>query len=355
MSFLYPATDNLITVTLERDGAAYPIPSGAAVTAAFYSLDGVQLLTDLVAGTSTTNQADWPHGVAAFEFGADQTSGITATNVQLRVFVLVNGQEEEWTVLFELAQPGTESALFPERLTAVASLQAQLAGMGYTVSESDVWSAIKAAEADAQHRLRVFLRPTYVLPFPVPSTDLAAVPDGTPWVEEPGYDYEPDLFQGEGWGYLVTRHKPILSVDYIQFAYPQPLSTVWNLPMEWVRLDKKYGHIRIVPAGTSYSAPFSAWMMQVLGGGRNIPQMIRVRYRAGLENAAMQYPDLVDAVKKMAILRMVETQMPGTSESISADGLSQSKSLDLNQYRDAIKSKLDAVSESIHGIKLMVM
>lgn len=354
MPFIYPATDNLITVTLERDGAVYAIPSGATVTAGFYTLDGVTPLTDLVTGLSTTNQADWPHGVAAFEFSAGQTSDITTINVQLRVFVMVDGDEEEWTVLFELAQPGTESALFPERLSAVASLQSQLSGMGYDVSEADAWASIKAAEADAQRKLRVFLKPTYVLPFPVPATDLAAVPEGTPWVEEPGYDYEPDLFQGEGWGYLVTRHKPIISVDYVQFAYPQPLNSVWNLPLEWLRLDKKYGHIRIVPAGTSYSAPFSAWMMQVLGGGRNIPQMIRVRYKAGLENAALQYPDLVDAVKKMAILRLVETAMPGTSESISADGLSQSKSLDLNQYRDAIKTKLDAVSEAIHGVKMMV-
>ena len=354
MPFLYPATDNLITVTLERDGAVYPIPSGAAVTAGFYTLDGVQPLTDLVTGTSTTNQADWSRGVAAFEFDADQTTGITATSAQLRVFVLVNGQEEEWTVLFELAQPSTESALFPERLSAVASLQSQLASMGYDVPEADVWASIKAAEADAQHKLRVFLRPTYVLPFPAPVTDLAAVPEGTPWVEEPGYDYEPDLFQGEGWGYLVTRHKPIISVDYIQFAYPQPLNSVWNLPLEWLRLDKKYGHIRIVPAGSAYSAPFSAWMMQVLGGGRNIPQMIRIRYKAGIENAALQYPDLLDAVKKMAILRAVESYMPGGSESISADGLSQSKSLDLQSYREAIKTKLDAVSESIHGVKMMV-
>ena len=354
MPFINPTVDNLITVTLERGGAVYPIPSGAAVTARFYTLDGVDSLTPLVTGTANTDQADWPSGIAAFEFSASQTSAITAFSAQLRVFVLVDGNEEEWTVLFEMGQPGGDSALFPDRLAAVASLQSQLASMGYTISESDAWASIKAAEADAQHKLRVFLRPTYVLPFPVPATDLAAVPEGTPWVEEPGYDYEPDLFQGEGWGYLVTRHKPIISVDYIQFAYPQPLNSVWNLPLEWLRLDKKYGHIRIVPAGSSYSAPFSAWMMQVLGGGRNIPQMIRIRYKAGIENAALQYPDLLDAVKKMAILRLVETAMPGTSESISADGLSQSKSIDLNQYRDAIKTKLDAVSESIHGVKMMV-
>lgn len=354
MPFINPTVDNLVTVTLERGGAVYPVPPGATVTARFYTPDGVDALTPLVTGTSTTEQADWPSGVAAFEFSAGQTAAITSFSAQLRVFVLVDGNEEEWTVLFDVGQPGGDSALFPDRLVAVASLQSQLAGMGYTISESDAWASIKAAEADAQRKLRVFLRPTYVLPFPVPDTDLAGVPEGTPWVEEPGYDYEPDLFQGEGWGYLVTRHKPIISVDYIQFAYPQPLNSVWNLPLEWLRLDKKYGHIRIVPAGTSYSAPFSAWMMQVLGGGRNIPQMIRVRYKAGLENAAQQYPDLVDAVKKMAILRAVESFMPGGSESISADGLSQSKSLDLQSYREAAKTKLDAVSEAIHGVKMMV-
>lgn len=254
--------------------------------------------------------------------------------------------------------PLPTSALFPDSVSTLDSLRLQLSQIGFVnvdaISDDDMWQRVMAAEADASRRLRVFLKPTYVLPFPVPATDLAAVPEGMPWVEEPGYDYEPDLFQGEGWGYLIARHKPIISVDYIQFAYPQPLNTVWNLPMEWVRLDKKYGHIRIVPAGSSYSAPFSAWMMQVLGGGRNIPQMIRIRYQAGLQNAASEYPDLVDAVIKMASIRVVESAMPGGSESISADGLSQSKSIDLNVYREDIKTKLADINEAIHGIRMMV-
>lgn len=132
------------------------------------------------------------------------------------------------------------------------------------------------------------------------------------------------------------------------------MNTVWNLPLEWLKLDKKYGHIRVVPAGTSYSAPFSAWMMQVLGGGRNIPQMIRIRYKAGLQNAAVQYPDLVDVVKKMALLRIVNNLMPGTSESVSADGLSQSKSVDLKVYQEAIKEKMETLMEQIHGVRTMV-
>jgi len=357
---LTPGQATNYTMTLRVGGTPLNIPLTATVTAQLSGPNSGPAFTPTLPVLSTTLGSNWPSGVVVIPFTAAQTSTITGSQVLLTVTVTTPADSRTWSVLLDVAG-GTRSALF-DKSEAIRMMRSDLligTVAGYIdpdqLSDSYLWSKLQAAEADAARQLRVLLQPTYVLPFPVPATDLSVVPPGMPWVEEPGYDYEPDLFQGEGWGYLITRHKPIISVDYIQFAYPQPMNSVWNLPLEWLRLDKKYGHLRIVPAGTSYSAPFSAWMMQVLGGGRNIPQMIRVRYKAGLENAAVQYPDLLDVVKKMSVLRILDDALPAGSESISADGLSQSKSLDLSGYRDAIQHKMDALNEAIHGVKLMVI
>jgi len=347
------------TMTLRVGGAPVVIPPTALLTAQLQSPDSSTQFSGQVTALSTSIGADWAHGVAVFEFDAANTASIAGSQVLLIVTLVAGGNTRNWSVLLDVAG-GIASALFVKDEVIEAVRRDRFLGTVSSLvdpslfSDAYIWDKLLAAEADASRQLRVFLKPTYCLPFPVPQTDVNAVPSGVPWVEEPGYDYEPDLFQGEGWGFLVARHKPIISVDYIQFAYPQPMNTVWNLPLEWLRLDKKYGHIRIVPAGTSYSAPFSAWMMQVLGGGRNIPQMIRIRYKAGLENAAVQYPDLVDMVMKMAVLRIIDDALPVSSESVSADGLSQSRSIDLSPYRDSIKSKMDTLMDAIHGVRAMV-
>lgn len=357
---LTPGEAHNYMMTLRVGGVPLNIAPASIVSAQLLSPDEGLAFVQAIAVPSTTTGSNWPEGVVVIPFTAQHTNAIMGSQVLLTVTVSTQSDSKTWSVLLDVAG-GIRSALF-EKTEAIRMMRSDLligSLTGYVdpdqLSDGYLWSKLQAAEADVARQLRVFLQPTYVLPFPVPATDLSVVPPGMPWVEEPGYDYEPDLFQGEGWGYLITRHKPIISVDYIQFAYPQPMNSVWNLPLEWLRLDKKYGHLRIVPAGTSYSAPFSAWMMQVLGGGRNIPQMIRVRYKAGLENAAVQYPDLLDVVKKMSVLRILDDALPAGSESISADGLSQSKSLDLSGYRDAIEHKMDALNEAIHGVKLMVI
>ena len=338
-------------------------------------LDYSQDWSDFLVGTDTIASSTWTSDspniilrdpLVVSKITTIWVSGGVAGSVYriTNTITTANGRRDVRFFMLSVIDPAAisntpvSSALF-NRFQSVSQFKADsLVALAWSsaqdLTDDYIWNSLLAAEADAQRQLRVFFEPTYVLPSPISATDLGAVPSGMPWVEDPGHDYEPDLFQGEGWGFLVARHKPIISVDYIQFAYPQPMNTVWNLPLEWLRLDKKYGHIRVVPAGTSYSAPFSAWMMQVLGGGRNIPQMIRIRYKAGLQNAAVQYPDLVDVVKKMALLRIVNNLMPGTSESVSADGLSQSKSVDLKVYQEAIKEKMETLMEQIHGVRTMV-
>src|SRR3546814_15149872 len=80
--------------------------------------------------------------------------------------------------------------------------------------------------------------------------------------------------------------------------------------------------------------------MQALGGGRTIPFMIQLTYVAGLANAARDYPDLLDVIKKKAVLKIVQDRYLPQSGSISADGLSQSVSVQMDQYQDVIDHAL---------------
>ncbi len=357
MPVLNPATDNLVTVTLERGGAIYPIPPAATVTARFYTVDGITALTDSVTGTAATDQADWPHGVAAFLFTGDQTAGIARLSAQLRVSVLVDGEQDEWTVLFEMAGP--DSALFPDRIAAAQAVVARLAGMGHAIGESEAWAAIRAAEADIQRRLRVFLRPTVMVPDDAPHSEVQALIDaGTPYATEAAYDYSPTEYMGDAWGFLQLRQKPLISLQSLQFAYPTPGNLVYDVPREWIRLDRKYAQLHLVPTGMTSLAPVSGYMLSTIAGGRHVPMMVRVRYTAGLSDAHALYPDLLEVTQRLATFKLLQGQFLPASGSISADGLSQSTSLDFDKWMSGpggIDATVNLLYDALHGPRLAVL
>lgn len=256
----------------------------------------------------------------------------------------------------------TPTALYSDPDAAVLALRTEYSASlsAYVdlsvMSDDDLFSKLRAAESDASHQLRAFFAPTVVIPEDAPQAEVDALEAaGARFVQEPAYDYDPDFFMGDRWGYIVTNHRPLISVQSIRFAYPDPTHQVWDVPIAWVRTDKQFGHIRLVPAAQSFSAPLSAFVMQALGGGRTIPFMIQVRYTAGLANPARDYPELLDLVKKMAALRILQSAFLPQSGSISADGLSQSSSVDVEKWHDGIVDKLGDLRDAIHGIRMTVV
>ena len=253
-------------------------------------------------------------------------------------------------------------SLFPVKATIVAELRADrlvLAGGNYfkasALTDDFIYSKVLAAEADAARRLRVFLESTTVFAGEPSADEIAAV--GTaPWAEESGYDYEPELWNTEDWGYLVLRNKLVSSITSVEFVYPSPVAGVFRMPDNWIRLDKKAGHIRFVPAGSNMSVgSFGSMILTMMAGGRHVPQMLKIRYVAGMVNAARDYPDLIDLIKKMAVLRIINDSFVPQSGSISADGLSQSFSADLDKFASGVDTALNALRESIHGIRIIVL
>lgn len=359
------------TVTLMRDGAAVAVPVTAAVQAQLMAIDGVTPLAAAAACASTDAGAVWSSGVVAVSFAAAATASAVPPACVLLVTVTGGvGGYAEYRFKLDVAAVGavTRSSLFIKDLIVSELRQdrlmmaAQGALPGLTVTDDYLWEKVRAAEAATARDLRVPLVPTAFFVNPPSAEDLAPFPAGIAWDIDPAYDYDPSFFQGDKWGFLVTRQKPIIQVTQIQFAYPNPMTAIWSIPLDWIRMDQRFGHIRFVPATSAFSAPLSAFMLQALGGGKVVPFMIQISYSAGLTDAWTNWPDVIEVIKKRSVLKVIQDVFLPQSGSISADGLSQSISVDMDKYHDMIDTMLygpkgtnGGLMTAIHGVRTTVL
>lgn len=212
-----------------------------------------------------------------------------------------------------------------------------------------VWSKVQSAERELSRRLAVPLEPTEVFPEPPTEAEIAALA-GKPFLVEPGYDMPPDFFSvASGFGTLQLRQRPVIAIASIRFIYPSIAASVWDVPANWIRVDHKYGQVKIIPGAGALNAPLSIFTMQAMGAGYNVPHMIRVRYAAGLANHATEYEDVLDLVKRMAMLGILRDAFVAQSGSISADGLSQSLSADISKFEDGVGDTIERLREKLNG------
>lgn len=259
------------------------------------------------------------------------------------------------------------SALFPNRLVALAKLRRdRLALLAASImpdlklSDDFLWDRLMAAEAQLAHELRVPLQPTRFFAYQPTQAQIAAL-GSMPWALDPPYDYSPADWYGDKWGFVLTRQKPIQSVVGMKFVYPSPEQTIVDVPTDWIRIDGKYGQLQVVPTGTMYQTLLGGIFLSHLTGGKTLPFTVALDYVAGLANVTRDYPDLVDAAVKLAVTKIVEDGFMPQSGSISADGLSQSLSVDVSKYHDAIDRIINGSSGNgglmarIHGVRTIVM
>lgn len=256
------------------------------------------------------------------------------------------------------------TSLFPDMEKAVDSFRRDFIVMAKAsvlpdMDYSDEYLAgfLKAAEVEAERRLRVFFSERTVFAYPPTEAEISELAEnGEKWHEEPSYDYEPQRWTSEDWGYLVLRQHPVQKIEMCQFAYPSPVNGFFKVPLDWMRLDKKAGHVRFVPTGSTLGvAPIAGFILSCLGGGTMIPDMIQIRYKAGLKNASKEFPDLLNVVQKMAVLSIIKNAFLPSSGSISADGLSQSSSIQIADWQADVDSELDHLSQQIHGVRTIIL
>ena len=358
---LTPGQPAELAITLRRNSSAWPIPAGAAVTVTLVSAADVSIaLIPAQSIPPTSPGQQWATGSIVIAYDALQTALLTPGPVLLAVSVLsaLAVIPELFYFPVEVATPADTSALFvrgpalsslrEDRLLHALSTYAPDA----TFSDDYLWGKLRAAEMDAERRLRVFFSPVEIIPQGSNEDTDALDAAGIRWIEEPGYDFDPELFKGETWGLIETRQRPIIRVDSIHFAWPAPgMGAAFTVPASWLRIDKKYGRLNLVPTQNLLTLPLNTFILSALSGGRSVPLMMQIRYAAGLKNAAQNYPDLMDLVQKMAVLNVLSDLFLPQSGSISADGLSQSLSLDLDKYRQGVEDRLDALRQALHGVR----
>jgi hypothetical protein len=351
------------TVTVQRDGK--PLTLDGDIAMRVFSIDGRRELISTTEVDPTADGADFANGIVSIALTGDQTTQLPAGQALL----VLSGSFglHRFKLVVEPLFEGTRNSLFIRDLVVDEIRQDRLmsaaAGVlqGVSVSDGYIWDKIRAAESEMAHTLRVPLVPTHFFSIQPTEEQIAAL-DGMAWAIDPAYDYSPDMFQGDKWGFMITRQRPIISITHLRFAYPTSDRGFVDIPLDWIRTDNKYGHLRIVPASPAVFMTMSAFIMTALTGGRSIPSMMQLEYTAGLTDVETNFPELLDAIKKMAVLKIVGDAFLPQSGSISGDGLSESMSVDMTKYHDAIdyiingpKGSNGGLMTKIHGIRMLVM
>lgn len=301
-----------------------------------------------------------PSLTSAFVSGGVAGGWYAVTNT----ITTVAGRQDKqgFMVLIGGALPAaSKSAIFPFAPAAVAALRrsrivaltaSHLAGI--TLSDEDLWQKLMDAEGEAERHLRIWLSPREVLPAHDSYDDDAdALATAGERVErEPGYDYSPRLFNPDGFGMLELRAAPVIRIHWARFAYPDQGSTLLDIPRDWFRPEGRTNRVSIVPTNIGYMGQMNSVVLGALAAGRNIPFMLQVGYRAGLEDVRTTLPDLPALIQRMASVAVVEDLLLPQSGSISADGLSQSISMDAAKHREEFEAKLDAMRDRLAGVRV---
>lgn len=313
-------------------------------------------------GPTITGATFYPTDTSAFIGGGTAGKWYSVTNT----ITTASGRtdQQNFTLLIRSAEPISGTPLFPDPRAAVAAVRrdrlvalAASHAAGLTLADDTIWSKLVAAEGEAQRELRVFLAPTNMLPAH-PSYDAEAaalVAAGERVAREPGYDYNPEMFRGGRWGLIELHQRPVIRVDWMRFAYPRLDTIGYEIPTDWFRPEGSTNRVNLVPTTAAIMAPFNAFILSAMGGGSAVPFMLQAKYLAGLADVRATLPDLANVVARMACISIVDDLLLPQSGSVSADGLSQSVSMDNEKHREATEKKLAKMASQLRGVRMVIV
>jgi hypothetical protein len=194
-------------------------------------------------------------------------------------------------------------------------------------------NAINWAVSRAERELKSDLYPKVIKTYP----DAGLVKGEDYDIEEDPYDFFRTDYMS--FGYLVLRHRPVISVEKVELRYGHSLQ-ILTYPNDWVRLNRKFGRLSVLPtigafgvSGPLMLASGYFFLPIMMGWAKDIvPQLICVDYTAGIDATDPQYAELRHLLAKLAaeeILRMVGTVYKSglAGYSVGEDGASESVSL----------------------------
>ena len=92
------------TIGLEKDNAAFNIPSGTTVKAAVVSYDRKQLLTSIATVSELEDGSDWAQSTIVVNISKAETAAITEYGQALLEIQVADGNEETWFIAVNIIQ-----------------------------------------------------------------------------------------------------------------------------------------------------------------------------------------------------------------------------------------------------------
>lgn len=237
---------------------------------------------------------------------------------------------------------------------------------------------IRSAVSWLEHRLDIPIRPVTI------DTDPGEMSD---YFRE---DYDKYIF-------IETDRFPVIEIDEIKIVLPGE-QVVQVFEREWIHIRRELGHIQLVPgtgtAGTILLGASGAWLPLIYGNNRYIPDVFRIKYKAGfgqpspgafsrvagatgpvsvphpeLDRVPEVIKDIVGKVASFGPFNIAGDLIVGAgiaSQSIGIDGLSQSISTTssatnagfgarLIQYQKELKEVIPTLQRYYKGIRMRVV
>lgn len=231
-----------------------------------------------------------------------------------------------------------------ERMPAVVNMYLG----GAMPSPLALWNSVLAAEAEVARKLGgVSLEPVEIFSVAQPTAQELVELNGAPFLVETGYDMEGGMLGTFQWTCIQLRQRPVLAIRSVKIVYPTISTPIYDVPLDWIYIDSKAGLLEFTPKPTPAGMAPSIMGAAMMARGAQVPQMVRIRYQAGLTPKHPCMPEIKDLIMRAAMARHLK--FAPQSSSISADGLSQSKSFSLDTYTKAIDAELSGLKDRIMG------
>jgi len=180
-------------------------------------------------------------------------------------------------------------------------------------------------------------------------------------ITEELHDYRVEDYQLFAW--IQLYEWPVISVDKFSVIYPTG-QTIFEFPLEWVKLNKIHGQCQLVPTQGTLSQVIlgrgGSYLPLIYQGIGYLPNLFHIDYTAGFENGHIP-ADVLDAICKLATIDILgiagETIFPPGTTSISAgiDGLSQGLGIMNNgQFPGVFAGKINLYRKELYGERTQV-
>jgi hypothetical protein len=351
-----------LTFSLRIGGQPFALnPATDSATAQLYAPDGVTQLSSAESISSSASGSNWAAGQVAVDLSQSDTANVTAPSALLIITATTasNGTQQWKVPLAVETASSDESALFTRNID-VPILRSLMLAQSNTalpnaaaLTDDYLWSMLVSGEQYLSALLPgVPLEPTEFFSVTPPTETQISAINGRPYIVDSGYDLPPDFFSPGVWGNVKMRNMPVTAIASggAVIEYPSLTLPVFAIPDTWITFDRKTGLVNIVPGPQGYTMPVGIFAMSAMTMGYSVPQMLRIQYTAGLDPTHPLYAAVVALARRIALYGILCDSFPLQSGSISADGLSQSQSIDIGKYADMVEQQAGLLKDRICGI-----